>query len=305
MWWRLLLLWLGVFAVSTSVLFIKASEVDAILLPAHRLVFAAAILSPLFLRELSVHRQSFRLVHLRRAILPALFLALHFISWTAGARLTTAANASLIVNMIPVAMPFFLFLFLRETVNRAEIIGTLLAVSGVVILMGGDYVFSPDHLPGDLTCFLSMLLFALYLALGRLNRDVPSLWLYLVPLYAFAGFICFAAGIVAGRTFTVYPAREYLLLLGVAVVPTVVGHSLLNYSLKHLRGQIVSISASGQFIAAAMMAFFLFREVPEPVFYLAATLILWGTIIAVRAASGGCRGGTAERTARRTGSSAS
>jgi hypothetical protein len=44
---------------------------------------------------------------------------------------------------------------------------------------------------GDITCFVSILFFCVYLVQARANRSFPSVWLYVVPLYAAAGPICF------------------------------------------------------------------------------------------------------------------
>ena len=56
-------------------------------------------------------------------------LAAHFITWAYGARMTLTAQASLIVNLAPVAIPFFLHWLLRERINCREILGTGLALS--------------------------------------------------------------------------------------------------------------------------------------------------------------------------------
>jgi drug/metabolite transporter (DMT)-like permease len=171
-----------------------------------------------------------------------------------------AANATLIVNMVPIVMPFFLFFLLREGVNRHEVAGTLLAILGVVVLTWGDYQIAPGNLLGDFVCFLSMLLFGLYLAYGRVNRGIRSLWLYLVPLYAIAGVICLLLAMPYANPFAILlNGREILLLLGLALIPTVLGHSLLNFSLKHINGQAVSVCNLGQFVFAGIMA----RQTPE------------------------------------------
>ena len=167
----------GVFACSTAALFIKTSAVHPAVLSAWRLLIAAAVLSPLFLRAWRRQPESLGWTDLRRSLIPGVLLALHFISWAAGARMTPVANATLIVNMVPVAMPFFLFFLLREKINRGEIAGTVLALAGVTVLAWSDYRFEPENLPGDAVCFASMLLFGLYLAYGRLNRGAASMWL--------------------------------------------------------------------------------------------------------------------------------
>ena len=126
-----------------------------------------------------------------------------------------------------------------------------------------------------------MLLFALYLSLGRRNRDIPSIWLYVVPLYAMAGLVCLVAG--APRLPSVSPSlREWLLLLALAVVPTILGHSLLNGAMKHFRGNVVSVCNVGQFFFAGVIAWVVFGELPKPVFWPAALLVVAAGVIALR-----------------------
>lgn len=276
------LLFVGVFACSTAVIFIKASAVDPVLLSSFRLLGATVLLFPLFERARRRHAAHFGLRELRRAIVPGLVLAAHFVSWVVGARMTLAANASLIVNMVPLAMPFLLFFVAGERIARLELVATVLGLSGILVLSAGD--LASGDLAGDLVCFVSMVLFALYLALGRRNRDIPSIWLYVVPLYAIAGLACLAAG--AGRLGTVaaFPAKEWLLLAALAVVPTIFGHSLLNGAMKHFRGNVVSVCNVGQFVFAGVLAWMVFGELPKAAFWPAALLVVLAAIIALRGA---------------------
>ena len=46
--------------------------------------------------------------------------------------MNAAANASIIFNMVPILMPFLLFFMIREKIDLREIIGTILALVGVV-----------------------------------------------------------------------------------------------------------------------------------------------------------------------------
>ena len=110
MFFNAILLVVGVFTASTSVIMIRWSDEHPLLVAAYRLLVAVAILSPIFLRQVK-KRGGLSLGDLRPTILPGLILGLHFIAWITGARLTSAANATLIVNMNPVVMPLFAFLF--------------------------------------------------------------------------------------------------------------------------------------------------------------------------------------------------
>lgn len=278
---RYLQLLLGVFACSCAVIFIKASTTHPVVLAALRLALAALLLTPLYRRERRRHAAAFSPDHLRRTWLPALVLAAHFVSWAYGARLTLAAQASLIVNLVPVAIPFFLHSLVGERITRREIAGTAIALGGVLLLTARDAWRGGGDAGGNLVCFGSMLVFAAYLALGRRNRDFPSIWLYIVPVYWRAALLCALVALPWLPTFAVNSGREWALMLGLAVVPTLVGHSLLNAAMRHLRGQIVSLANVGQFVFAGLMGWLLFREVPPPVFYGASGLVLAGITLVV------------------------
>ncbi len=273
---RALLLLVGVFACSTAAILLKASHTHPAVVAAVRLILASILLSPLAIRDARRARGLYTSAHLRRCILPAAVLSAHFISWATGARLTLSAQASLIVNLVPVAIPFFLHALVGERINRLEILGTTLALTGLVVVSIRDVWRGTGQFTGNLACFVAMLFFAWYLALGRRNRDFPSLWLYVVPVYAFAGVFSAIAAIPWWRTFAVGSTREWLLIAGLTVGPTILGHSLLNYAIRHFRGQIVSLANVGQFIFAAIMAYFFFGEVPPATFYIASALVLAG-----------------------------
>lgn len=285
---RYFILLFGVFCCSTSVIFIKIGSTDPIVLSAYRLLLGGILLSPaLFLARF--HFSRFPLNNLlRRSWPPALFLAVHFMTWIAGARMTPSANASLIVNMVPVVMPFLLWLMLQERVTRPESTGTAFAMMGVLLLGMADFNFSKAYAAGDAVCFLSMLLYAFYLIHARKNKALPSIYLYVVPVYLLAGLFCLATAALmdlAGRP-TVWLGQqteyEWLSILGLAVVPTVFGHSIINWALGQIRGQAVVLINLSQFIFAGIMGFLFLAEIPQPIFYLASALVVGGAVFVVR-----------------------
>ncbi len=277
------MLLVGVFCCSTSVLWIKASGLHPAVLSSFRLLGAAFLLSPLYFAQLRKHRAVYCARHLKMTILPAFTLAFHFISWANGAQLASAANASLIGNLNVVVLPFLLFFWGRERVSAREVGGTLVALAGVVWLASSDFRLSPSHLWGDFLCFGSMILFSIYLLQGRLNRDVPTIWLYLVPLYALAGVICLLVASVVADPFSPHPARTWWCIVGLTLGPTIIGHSILNLSMQKLSGQIVGVCNLFQFLFAGALAFVLWHEVPRPAFYGAGVLVVSGAILVIRA----------------------
>ena len=280
---KVVLLVFGVFVTSTAVIMIKICTVHPVLLAAYRLLIAAAVLSPLFVRDLRANRSSYGLSHLRRSLLPGIMLGAHFSSIIYGLRKTSAVNGCLIANMVPIVMPFLLYLFAREKVKLGEWVGTVLAMAGLVVLTGSDYSLSAEGFMGDVICLVSMVLLGCYFALGRRNRDFPTIWLYVVPLYFAAGVLCFLVSLLCRVSPTdIGSTGDIWLILGLGIAPTVVGHSIMNYSMRHLRGQAVSIVNLGQFVFVGVMAFLLWHEAPQWSFYIACPLLVSGALLALR-----------------------
>jgi drug/metabolite transporter (DMT)-like permease len=275
----ILILLSGVICGSSAVILIRASTEQPMLVASFRLLIAALILSPLFFRELKKNPGVYGWKQLGWSALPAVVLAVHFMSWVFGARMTEVANASVIVNLTPVGMPFFVWMFYNEKVNRREVLGTLFALAGLFVMSWANLQVSRTYFLGDLICFGSMLAFSAYLALGRKNGGRISIWMYVVPLYFMAGIICLLCALPFINPIKAYSTSNLLLMLGLGIIPTVIGHSSLNYALKYFRGQVVSVANLGQPIFAGLLGFLLFNEKPAPIFYGAAALIFAGVLI--------------------------
>jgi len=283
--WRYVLLFIGFFSTSMSVILIRLSPTQPVVLSALRLLLAGLLLLPVFLRERRRHAPAFTFAQWRRTLPPSLLLAAHFSTWAFGARMTAAAQASLIVNLVPVAMPFFLHWLVSERINRIELIGTSIALGGVALLLAPGAFAGGGDLRGNLICFGSMLLVAWYVALGRRNRDFPSLWLYVVPIYLQSGLVCLLVALPRLREFGMGTPREWWLIVALACFPTILGHTLLNYTVRHLRGQIVGLASAAQFIFPAIFAYFLFDEHPAPLFYASSLIVIAGIALVVFSAT--------------------
>jgi drug/metabolite transporter (DMT)-like permease len=283
---RLLVLVLGVIACSTAALMIKAADTDPALVAAWRLLLACPLLWPLHLAARRRHPACPAGRIWRRALPAGLLLAAHFWSWNIGVRWTGIANASLVVNLTPVVMPIIAALLLHERPRVRELLGTAIALAGTILLAAGDAEISARQALGDLVCFGSMLTFAIYLAWGRRSGDLPSIWLYMPPVYLIAGLAGLGAGAAASGTLLPADGREWLLLAGLALVPTITGHTILNHAMRHLRSQVVAIVNLGQFIPAGVLAWCLFDELPGWQSAVAAPLVVGGCVLAITARRG-------------------
>jgi drug/metabolite transporter (DMT)-like permease len=269
----------GLVASASSVIFIKLSKLDPVLLSAARLWIAVLVVAPLFLRDLKKHRAYFDQAW-KRTLWPGILLGLHFIAWLTGARMTPAVNSTLLVNLVPLVTPFILFTLAHERVRPKEVLATLLAMLGVLWLGGSDLNANKEHLLGDGVCFIAMLLLAFYLVLGRANRDFPALWLYMAPLYFFAALTCSAASALTTDFRTQpYVIQELWYALALGIIPTVFGHGSVGYALRHLRGQVVSIANLSQVVLGGLLAYLILNEIPRAAFYPASALVSLGVVV--------------------------
>ncbi|MEQ8849471.1 DMT family transporter [Botrimarina sp.] len=269
----LALLLAGCLACATSVLWIKLSAIEPVLLTALRLSLAAALLAPWAVRDWRRRRDELNLSHLRDVAIPAVALLLHFITWIYGIRLTLATNGTLIVNLTPLATPFLLAALSHERVTPREWAATALAMGGLAILFASDFHLTPDTLWGDVVCLASMLLLATYLVLAKRFRHHPTTLLYVTPLYAIAGAIGLALSPLARSTTPVDWRQEWLWVALLVLLPTVLGHSLINQAMRSMRGQLVSVINMSQFVFAGLMAWAALGERPTVAFYPAAALV--------------------------------
>jgi drug/metabolite transporter (DMT)-like permease len=271
----------GVIMAATAVLMIKASSLPPALLASCRLAGAVVVLLPFWWNEVRRLPKGSLWATVRPSLLPGVFLALHFISWNAGARATLAGNASLVVNLVPLVMPFLAWLVLREAPRKREITGTLVALAGVFVLAWGDYRYSPEHLVGDGLCFVSMLVYAVYILLARKRAKPEAMLTYLTPLYAAGALVCFAWALLFEQPFRPVSTIDLLLVAGLVAFPTLLGHSIANWAMTVLRAQTVSLINLTQFVFAGVFAYFLFGEVPHSTFFITAVLVAAGAGIAL------------------------
>lgn len=273
---------LGILSCSVSSVMIRVSALPPVWLTAARLAVAAAMLLPLWFMAARAYPRSV-IPAARRAILPGLMLAIHFVTWMTGVRMVPLAHSSLIVNLVPVVMPLFMYTLIRERVRGAEWGGIGLATAGLVWLAWTDFHDSFVPLQGDAVCLISMLFMTIYLALGRLNRGIESPWLYIVPLYTVASLACLPWMPMETRSMTgsIHWGREAALVLGLGLIPTVLGHSSLLLAVRWISAQAVSLANLSQFVLAALWGYVFFHEIPRAAFYPSSALMTAGAIVAL------------------------
>ncbi len=256
----LLVLSLGVVAISFGAIFVRLAEAPALVTAAYRVGLASILLAPA-----ACWRSRDELVGLGRrdlalATLAGLFLALHFATWIASLDYTSVANSVVLVNTNPIWVGLLGPLLTKERLRRRTAGCILLSVIGVFIIGWGDLATGGAALYGDLLALAGSLCAAFYLLIGRTLRSRLSLLAYIMVCYGSAAVFLWTAVLGLTIEFTGFSATTWAAFAGMAVFSQLVGHSSYNWALKWLSTSTVAISLLGEPIGASILAWVIFGE---------------------------------------------
>jgi len=281
---HLLLLVVGVTAVSFSAVFVRLADAPALTIAFYRCLFASVVLVPLALAR---HRDALRsLTSQQRRLLvwSGLALAAHFATWISSLSYTSVAAAAVLVQTMPIWVALLGPLF-GEATPRGAWPGIVVALIGTIIIGSGGFGGGGHALLGDALAVTGALLAAIYVLLGRKARKTLAVTPYTAVVYAVAG-VCLGIAMAVTRTpFTGFPPETWLLFGAITIGPQFLGHTLFNYLLGHVRASVVSIALLGEPVGSTILAWVFLGEVPAAATLVGGAVILVGIFLAIRAES--------------------
>jgi drug/metabolite transporter (DMT)-like permease len=200
--------------------------------------------------------------HRPAALLSGLLLGMHFGLWIPSLWLTSVSASVVLVTTGPLWVLLLSPRFLGARIAGRNVVSFALALTGVVTIVGGDFHLSPRALVGDVMALGGAACAAGYLIVGkRLRREVPLAG-YLAVVYGGAA-LTLVAAVVALRV-SPWPtaAVAWLPLLGMALGPTLVGHTLLNWALAHLEAYRVNLALLLEPVLASLWTWLFLGEAP-------------------------------------------
>ena len=106
---------------------------------------------------------------------------------------TTVANANFIIQTQTIFLAIFGYLFLKEKISKLTLISIILAISGIILMVGGS--LSPGQMSGNIAAFIMPVSFAILIIIIRKYPDVD-----MIPLQLIAGIVAMSVGyLVAGK----------------------------------------------------------------------------------------------------------
>jgi drug/metabolite transporter (DMT)-like permease len=267
-------------AVSFSAILIKAAGDDPATIVWLRMGMAAVLLAPWVLRDARRGVLPKGPAQLGLVLVSGVFLAGHFLLWTASLKYTSIAASVLLVSLHPIIVTPLGKLLLGERVSRQMLAGGGLAIIGTIVTCAGDLRVDSTAFGGDLLAIAGGLCLAGYLLIGRSVRASLGVAGYSAIVYAVVCVIAALTAAVAGVAHLPSP-RVALACLGLAVVCTIGGHTVYNWALRHVPVLLVSVSFLGEPPLTAVLALLILASVPTLATVLGGVLILAGLALAL------------------------
>ena len=270
------ILFTGVVGVSFAAILIRYASAPAGIIAFYRLFFAALLTLPYTI--LYQHRtlSSLKQKELLLAVLSGIFLAMHFYTWIKSLELTTIASSTVLVSLQPVFTMVLGYLLYQETLQKVSMVGMAAAIFGSIMMGISDLKLDHAHLIGDLLALSGGFFGSCYIIIGRKLRNSVPAATYCTLVYGICAITLLLINLVLRTPLRGYGTNNLLIFLALAVICTIGGHSIFNWSLKHLKAVTVSTASLGEPIGATLLAYLLFRESPGTMQLLSGSIILFG-----------------------------
>ena len=276
----LLLLAVGVVAVSLSGPLMAAAVVPPLAIAFWRNAFATVALAPGVATGRRDELSALRGRPLRLVLASGLALAVHFGTWVTSLTLTSVASATAIV-CLQIAWVVAWQLLHGERFNGRVLLGLVVSLAGVLVVSGVDFTVSPEALLGDALALVGGVAAAAYMLIGARARQATSTTTYTFVCYGSCALILAVACVVGGQDLAGYPLSQWGLLLLVTATAQLMGHSVFNHLLATTKPIVVSLALLLEVPGAALLAALILGQVPPVGAAVGLVVILVGMALVV------------------------
>ncbi len=267
----------GIIGISLSSIFVRYSPAPSAVTATWRLLWTIILMSPVVIGRAESRRElaTAGLKTVFWCCMSGLFLAIHFALWFESLHHTTVASSTTIVCTEVIWVSLGYWMFLKGTLSKKALLAIAVTFGGSILIAYADSS-SGAHLYGDILALLAAIAVAIYMLIGRVMRKSlsTSVYTYLVYLACSGTLLVLCA--VQSENLLSYGIAPILIGILLAIFSTILGHSIFSWCLKYFTPSFVSASKLCEPVVAAILAGFLFGEIPTLLQILGGITILGG-----------------------------
>ena len=270
----------GVLAVGAAAVLIRLADAPALAIAFWRCALGVAVLLPL--AALRGERPP-----ARRALwigaLSGVALGAHFGTWILSLEHTSVAASVVLVSTTPVFAAAFAYLLFGERTSLPSFVGILVAIAGAAVVAGGGASFGDGALFGNVLALVGALMMAVYVLIGRsLRTGGMGALSYSIVGYSSAALSLLAVALPSGVRMWGFSPETWFWLAAITLGPQLLGHTVLNWALEHFEASVVSGSILAEPVIAALLAWLVLSEEPNPATLLGSAVVLLGLFMLLR-----------------------
>jgi len=280
-----IILSVGVLSVSFAATFIRLAEAPPLVIATYRLSIASIILIPIASIRSAPHLKSLTRLPGRDILLillASVSLALHFGLWITSLNYTSIASSVVLVTSHPAFVAVTSYFLWSERLNKLTISGIVVAIIGVILINYGGLTFGSGAILGDVLALIAGFAMGAYLIIGGQIRTRIEILTYLTILNTCAAVILLVATMLSGHRLIGYSTTTYLMLILLALIPQLIGHSCFNLAVRLVPVTLVSVAILGEPVGATLLGATILGEMPTANEITGGLLILAGIFLVLR-----------------------
>lgn len=270
----------AVAAISFAAIFFKAAQpTHPLVMSGMRLGMASLLMSPWAFYGL--RRGRLTPAHFKWASLAGALYALHFGAWVWSLTLTSVAASVTLVTVTPLVLAVVSIFTGKDRPSRRIAASLALAAVGVGLIGWADLSMSAQALIGDALAFIGALAMAGYFVLVRrlgaeldvlgfaaLTTGFGALWLMLLSW-------------LMGVPWQLASFHSWAYLLLATLIPQLIGHNLLTWSLRHVTPTTAGIATLAEPVGSTLLGLMLLGVGATPLVYLGCAITLGAVLLAI------------------------
>jgi len=267
-----LLIFLGALSLSFGALIVKSFEGATLwqILFWRSLFFSLTVLTFLIITYKSKVLKSFYVSGLP-GFIGGLILSIGFCGYVFAMYNTTVANTNFIISLQILFLAIFGFFFLKEKINLITLISIILAMSGVLLMVGNS--LSPGELSGNLAAFTMPITFAVLIMIVRKFPSVD-----MVPAQFVAGISSCLIGLSFSPTIMISPHDIFLGFIA-GFFQIGFGFIFITIGARTTPSAMVGIIMLSESVLGPIWAFLFVSEIPSLYGLIGGAIILFAVLL--------------------------
>ncbi|KIC03239.1 hypothetical protein OA88_04860 [Flavobacterium sp. JRM] len=248
----------GILCISIFPILVKLKLAPGLISAFYRMTFAIILLLPYVLIT-----KSFKLPKTKFVLLAALcgvLFSSDVAVWNIAIQESSATQASLLTNLSPLWVGIGSFFFLKVRPATNFWIGTVVALLGMITLVGFSFFLELNFDQAFLLAVLSGILYSIYLLVSKnvlTEVDVLSfMTISLLTSSLYLGILCYALN----EPFTGFSNTGWFVLVLQAVICQLCAWLSISYATQHMRATRVSLSLLSQAVLTSILAWLFLEE---------------------------------------------